>query len=85
MLRREQLWPNARTRSMAPDANAGVSNYYLPVYVPECREPHCAPELLLWFDSRGGFYHQQRNEDGSLRPQPDWVDASVAAWFEATW
>ncbi|KAK4068943.1 hypothetical protein Trihar35433_5522 [Trichoderma harzianum] len=85
ILEREHRWPNARTRSMVPGRDAGVSNYYLPVYAAGCNELDCAPELLLWFfDSRGGFYFQERHPDGSQVGQPDWVDISVVRWFEQT-
>ncbi|POR35588.1 Putative inactive purple acid phosphatase 16 [Tolypocladium paradoxum] len=85
ILAREKRWPNARTRSMVPGRDAGVSNYYLPVYPPECNKCGCAPEMLLWFfDSRGGYYIQERNADGTHRPQPAWVDTSVVQWFQAT-
>ncbi|PNY24199.1 inactive purple acid phosphatase 16 [Tolypocladium capitatum] len=85
ILAREQRWPNALTRSMVPGRLAGVSNYYLPVYPPECDNCGCAPEMLLWFfDSRGGFYYQERNADGTRRGMPGWVDTSVVDWFRAT-
>ncbi|RDA85896.1 hypothetical protein CP532_2698 [Ophiocordyceps camponoti-leonardi (nom. inval.)] len=83
ILAHEQRWPNARTKKMASGRDAGVSNYYLPVYGSECCDAKCTPELLLWFfDSRGGLRFQERNEDGSPRPQPDWVDTSVVEWFQ---
>ncbi|KAH6605088.1 hypothetical protein Trco_006795 [Trichoderma cornu-damae] len=85
ILAREQLWRYSRTRSMVPGRDAGVSNYYLPVYAAGCDEMECSPELLLWFfDSRGGFYFQERDPDGSQRGQPDWVDVSVVDWFQRT-
>ncbi|PTB67828.1 Metallo-dependent phosphatase [Trichoderma citrinoviride] len=85
ILERERRWPNARTRSMVPGRAAGVSNYYLPVYAAGCNELQCSPELLLWFfDSRGGFYFQERHADGSQVGQPDWVDVSVVDWFQQT-
>lgn len=84
---REKLWPNSRTRSMVSNPNAGTTNYYLPVYHDSsCTKHTCTPALLLWFfDSRGG--HLFRQEDpisGEWIDQPDWVDPSVAAWFEQT-
>ncbi|KAK8925596.1 putative inactive purple acid phosphatase 16 [Metarhizium anisopliae] len=80
LLARERRWPNSLTRSMVAGRDAGVTNYYLPVYAADC-----APELLLWFfDSRGGFYFRERGPDGRQVGQPDWVDASVVRWFEAT-
>ncbi|KAK5989196.1 putative inactive purple acid phosphatase 16 [Cladobotryum mycophilum] len=85
ILAREQQWPNCLTRSMVPGKNAGVSNYYLPVYAPGCNELLCTPELLLWFfDSRGGFNFQERHPDGSFVGKPGWVDDSVVQWFQST-
>lgn len=82
---RENLYPNCRTGRMVPGRNAGVTNYYLPVYPAKCCRPGCAPELLLWFfDSRGGFYFQETHEDGSRVGQPGWVDESVVDWFQKT-
>lgn len=83
ILAREQRSPNCRTRSMVKDANAGVSNYYLPVFAPKCSVCGCAPELLLWFfDSRGGQLYQQKTAAGKRVGQPDWVDVSVVEWFK---
>lgn len=86
LLEREHRWPNARTRQMVSGRNAGVTNYYLPVYPSNCTDcAKCAPELLLWFfDSRGGFYFQETNEDGSNVGQPNWVDYDVVNWFQQT-
>ncbi|KAG8410411.1 hypothetical protein J3458_017735 [Metarhizium acridum] len=85
LLARERRWPNSLTGNMVAGRNAGVTNYYLPVYAADCARSDCAPELVLWFfDSRGGFYFRERNADGSEVGQPDWVDASVVQWFEAT-
>lgn len=88
ILEREHQWPNARTRSMVPGKEAGVSNYYLPVYPSECADAtaeSCTPGLILWFfDSRGGNYYQERDADGNSVPQPDWVDESVVQWYKNT-
>lgn len=93
ILDRESLWPNSRTRSMVPGPNAGVSNYYLPVYPANCTLPAattavpvpCAPELILWFfDSRGGHRYQELDADGNSVGLPDWVDTSVVNWFQQT-
>ncbi|KAM3506392.1 hypothetical protein MY10362_002383 [Beauveria mimosiformis] len=82
---REKSYPNCRTGRMVPGRNAGVSNYYLPVYSRRCCKPECAPELLLWFfDSRGGFYFQETHTNGSRVGQPGWVDQSVVDWFQKT-
>ena len=71
ILAREQKYPNARTTSMVHGADAGVSNYWLPVFPASGESTPC---LLLWFfDSRGGNYYQQKTADGSTVGQPDWV------------
>ena len=45
----------------------------------------CAPALLLWFfDSRGGNYYQEVDNEGMAVPQPCWVDESVAVWSSST-
>ncbi|KAK0771739.1 hypothetical protein LTR87_017468, partial [Friedmanniomyces endolithicus] len=85
ILAREHRWPrHARTQQMVHGPDAGVSNYYLPVYPSTGNTDE--PCLLLWFfDSRGGFHFQQRNaSSGAHIGQPDWVDQSVVDWFEAT-
>ncbi|KAF7547522.1 hypothetical protein G7Z17_g7689 [Cylindrodendrum hubeiense] len=86
ILERERRWPNARTSQMVFGREAGVSNYYLPVYSSNCtKTAQCTPELLLWFfDSRGGFYFQEWDGDGSKVGQPNWVDSSVVDWFRQT-
>lgn len=91
ILERESLWPNSRTRSMVPGPNAGVTNYYLPVYPANCTLPaaataaSCAPELILWFfDSRGGHRYQELDAEGNTVGLPDWVDTSVVNWFQQT-
>ncbi|KAJ6442883.1 putative inactive purple acid phosphatase 16 [Purpureocillium lavendulum] len=86
ILERERRWRNSRTMSMVPGRDAGVSNYYLPVYPRKCCRRDCgSPELILWFfDSRGGNYFQEHRADGSAVPQPNWVDESVVRWFEET-
>ncbi|OAA34146.1 hypothetical protein NOR_08640 [Metarhizium rileyi] len=87
LARETTQWPaNSRTRSMVAGRDAGVSNYYLPVYAAHCRgRRNCTPELVLWFfDSRGGFYAGERREDGKQVGQPDWVDGSVVDWFLTT-
>lgn len=82
ILAREHRWPNARTKQAVLGKDAGVSNYYLPVY-PSNGE--LCPELILWFfDSRGGNYYQQLNASGHTVGQADWVDQSVVDWFKET-
>ena len=76
ILARERTYPNARTTKMVHNSNAGVSNYFLPVYPARGQQP-C---LILWFfDSRGGWAYQQANVG-----EPDWVDQSVVDWFKQT-
>ncbi|KAM3509046.1 hypothetical protein MY10362_000835 [Beauveria mimosiformis] len=86
LLAREQTFSGARTQSMVPGAAAGSTNYYLPVYSATCEDVRCcAPKLLLWFfDSRGGYYYQQRDRLGRAVHHPNWVDESVVQWFETT-
>lgn len=87
ILERERRWSNARTVSMVSDENAGVSNYYLPVYSADCKSgAHCTPALLLWFfDSRGGFLFQQKDPDtGERISQENWVHQSAVDWFQET-
>ncbi|KAM3467058.1 hypothetical protein MY5147_003941 [Beauveria neobassiana] len=86
LLAREQTFSGARTQSMVPGAAAGSTNYYLPVYSASCKDVRCcAPRLLLWFfDSRGGYYYQQRDRLGRAVHHPNWVDESVVQWFAAT-
>lgn len=97
ILARERRWPNARTAQMVPGRDAGVSNYYLPVYGSNCTitasdgggggdvAGNCTPQLILWFfDSRGGFYYQAKDAAGNRVGQPNWVDISVVDWFTQT-
>lgn len=72
---------------MVHKPNAGVTNYYLPVYAADTKswEHDAVPELILWFfDSRGGFLFQQADADDNGVGQPDWVDKSVVEWFNNT-
>lgn len=67
---------------MVSNSNAGVSNYYLPVYP---YNGSSTPSLILWFfDSRGGFLYQTKNATGAKVGQPNWVDTSVVNWFKQT-
>lgn len=90
ILERESLWPNSRTRSMVPGPDAGVTNYYLPVYPANCTlsaaaTPPCSPELILWFfDSRGGHRYQEVDAEGNPVGLQNWVDTSVVNWFQQT-
>ncbi|POS80225.1 hypothetical protein DHEL01_v201384 [Diaporthe helianthi] len=91
LLAREKLWPNSRTTSMVPGPNAGVTNYYLPVYPGSPARctllgvARCAPGLILWFfDSRGGHLYQELDADGNMVGRQNWVDTSVVNWFQQT-
>ncbi|KAG5923322.1 hypothetical protein E4U42_004995 [Claviceps africana] len=88
LLRRERRFPGSRTRKMVKDMRAGTSNYFVPVFAADCVDPKhakCHPELLLWFfDSRGGYYHDQITKWGNPTAQPNWVDASAVKWFQET-
>ncbi|KAI3321849.1 Metallo-dependent phosphatase [Xylariaceae sp. AK1471] len=86
ILQREKKWKNSRTSSMVSGPNAGVSNYYLPVYDNRCiHDKSCIPQLILWFfDSRGGFKYQEKDTSGNRVGQPNWVDVSVVDWFRQT-
>ncbi|GAW12477.1 hypothetical protein ANO14919_018470 [Xylariales sp. No.14919] len=86
ILERERRWRNSRTSPMVSGPDAGVSNYYLPVYDHGCVSEYiCRPQLILWFfDSRGGFKYQQKDASGNRVGQPNWVDASVVDWFNQT-
>ena len=80
---REHMWSNSLTGNMVLSEDAGVTNYYLPIYSSDPFDP--VPELLLWFfDSRGGFYFQELDSNGDQVGQPEWVDESVVEWFEVT-
>lgn len=85
ILERERNWRHSRTSPMISGPDAGVSNYYLPVYDYGCvNEYTCSPQLILWFfDSRGGFKYQQGTSENRIG-QPNWVDTSVVDWFTAT-
>lgn len=86
ILARERRWPNSRTSQLVSGYDAGVSNYYLPVYDSTCsNENTCVPELLLWFfDSKGGFRFQQTDETGGPVGLPNWVDSTVVKWWHET-
>lgn len=85
LFKRERTWPGCRTQKMVCGKNAGTTNYYLPVYPADCGEKDCEPELILWFfDSRGGYYFQQRDSNGRPVHHPNWVDKSVVEWYQKT-
>jgi hypothetical protein len=79
LFERERWYQNSLTQAMVLSPNAGVTNYYLPVFSSDITKP--TPELILWFfDSRGGNYFQERDAEGKEIPQPNWVDESVS-WY----
>jgi hypothetical protein len=81
LAREKRYVPYSLTQSMVSGPNAGVSNYYLPVFASNYPFD-LVPKAILWFfDSRGGNYFQQRDEDGNGVPQPGWVDESVCFSF----
>lgn len=88
ILAREQTYPYALTTSMFQSKDAGLSNYYLPVYTYSGGTNYGneeVPAVILWFlDSRGGNYYQEASSDGKSVPQPNWIDPSVAEWFTQT-
>ncbi|KAJ5081131.1 hypothetical protein N7456_013369 [Penicillium angulare] len=85
ILEREHRWPNSRTQKMVSGREAGVTNYYLPVYGSNDGDYAGAPEMLLWFfDSRGGYYFQELDSSGNQVAQPNWVDTHVVDWFKKT-
>lgn len=73
---REKRYPNSLTENMVAGIDAGVSNYYLPIYSADKTKEE--PIFLLWFfDSRGGNYFQELDSNGNFVTQPSWVDVSV--------
>ncbi|KAH8819838.1 putative DNA repair exonuclease SIA1 [Xylogone sp. PMI_703] len=83
ILERERLHPNSLTGNMVPGRDAGVSNYYLPIYPSD--ETKDVPAFIMWFfDSRGGNYYQELDQNGNVVTQPSWVDVSVVNWFIET-
>jgi hypothetical protein len=72
----EIKYQNSLTTSMVSSPQAGITNYYLPVY------PHNgsneAPVLILWFfDSKGGHYATNRGVNSLSGARGDWVDKEV--------
>jgi hypothetical protein len=91
ILRREHIWPNARTASMVwshRGTDVGSTNYHLPVYSSKCHHLHvrhrCTPELILWFfDSRFGNKYQKLDNDGDFISRENWVHEDVVDWFQS--
>lgn len=72
----EKQYTNSLTQSMVSDQDAGVTNYYLPVY-PYGGSETDVPALILWFfDSKGGRVPSNRISKRDTN-RPDWVDQSV--------
>ncbi|OOQ87427.1 hypothetical protein PEBR_17437 [Penicillium brasilianum] len=77
----EIKYRNSLTTSMISSPEAGITNYYLPIY------PHASsnaiPALILWFfDSKGGHYATNRSNDDRSGARGDWVDKTVSEWFK---
>ncbi|KAM0743016.1 hypothetical protein ACQRIT_003193 [Beauveria bassiana] len=90
MYHREKTYNGSCTERMVTagsssgSPNAGVTNYYLPVYAaaagcdPVSEESACVPELLLWFfDSRGG--KQLADQYGRVVPSIAFVHIHIHA------
>ena len=77
LLAREKQYALSLTQSMVSSPNAGVSNYWLPVFSSDSSNP--TPKLLIWFfDSRGGKNFQELDAGGNQIQQPGFVDDSVS-------
>jgi hypothetical protein len=74
----EIKYRNSLTTSLISSPEAGITNYYLPIY------PHKGsntdPALILWFfDSKGGHYATNRGNNDRSGARGDWVDKTVRA------
>jgi hypothetical protein len=86
ILAREQRYRQSRTQNMVSSADAGVTNYFLPIYSSRIHKWTRGndPIFLLWFfDSRGGNKFQKLDAEGNHVPQPNWVDESVSCLFHS--
>jgi hypothetical protein len=85
LLRREQTkWPGLSfTKSMIQSDQAGVSNYYLPIYGSKATgSAQDVPKLILWFfDSKGGKEFQKLDSSGNQIQTAGVVDPSVRESF----
>lgn len=74
----EKRFAPSLTRKMVSEPDAGISNYYLPVYP---RKGDGAPGVVLWFfDSRGGHYPLSKSGTVDSVPRGNWVHASVGVF-----
>ncbi|KAF4759809.1 hypothetical protein N7455_000503 [Penicillium solitum] len=80
----ERRHRNCLTQSRVSGPEAGITNYYLPVFSHSA--PNTSkPALILWFfDSKGGHYYQKSGEGGLSVKRRSWVDESVVEWFTST-
>ncbi|CAG7986252.1 unnamed protein product [Penicillium olsonii] len=84
MYEAEKKFTNSLTRSAISGDEAGITNYYLPVFSHGDKNTS-TPALLLWFfDSKGGHYYQQEGKEGPSVKRPSWIDESVVEWFTET-
>ncbi|KAJ5787193.1 hypothetical protein N7457_002183 [Penicillium paradoxum] len=84
MFKTEHKYPNSLTQRTVSGKDAGITNYYLPVF-PHSGIHSKEPALLLWFfDSKGGHYYKKPGEDGPSVKRPSWIDDSVVDWFVKT-
>lgn len=74
---RENRYPNSLTSKMVSGHDAGVTNYYLPVFYHGASSDSIPAVILWFFDSRGG--HVPLKHSGTIDPipRPNWVDDSV--------
>ncbi|KAJ5614291.1 hypothetical protein N7528_007945 [Penicillium herquei] len=80
----EKRYKNSLTQSLVDHSDAGITNYYLPVFSHGGSES-ATPALLLWFfDSKGGREPTNRVSKRNSVTRPDWVDQSVVEWFIET-
>lgn len=83
--REKRLWPAlSHTQKWVNNDNAGVSNYYIPVYSSHTSDLFGPSALLYFFDSKGGKAFQQLDADGNQIQVPGVVDQSVVDWFTQT-
>lgn len=77
----EKRYKNSLTQSLVSHSDAGVTNYYLPVFSHNDSEID-TPTLLLWFfDSKGGRNPTNRVSKRDSSTRPDWVDQSVCTYL----